>query len=67
MRIPFAQLRALVVSLIDEPGAAIDDENADADADAAEREFDAQPTTYALNRPRVSTLDALIASLPPRR
>jgi hypothetical protein len=55
VRIPFDQLRALVISLIEE------------DLETAELEFETQPTTYALNRPRVSTLDALIASLPPRR
>lgn len=85
---PFAQLRSLVISLIDAPPPRFealpmgsvdmalssldlgDDFEGDAgidDAEAAEREFESQPTTYTLNRPRVSTLDALIATLPPRR
>jgi hypothetical protein len=52
---PFEQLRALVLALVE------------ADDDPAnECEFEALPTTYAPNRPRVSTLDQLIASLPRR-
>jgi hypothetical protein len=57
-RMPFEQLRALVVSLL-EP-------DSDADA-AADNEFDTQPTTHRpsqSNLSRVSTLDQVIASLP---
>jgi hypothetical protein len=53
-RMPFEQLRTLVVSLI-EPESADDDDPV--------AEFDAQPTT-CLPGPRTSTLDQLIAALP---
>lgn len=52
-RMPFEQLRTLVVSLI-EP---------DPDEDDPVAEFDSQPTT-CLPGPRTSTLDQLIAALP---
>ena len=54
-RMPFDQLRSLVVSLID-PNAVDDDGDPVA-------EFETQPTT-CLPGPRTSTLDQLIASLP---
>lgn len=54
LRMPFAQLRALVVSSLDEP---------DDDADPV-AEFEERATTYRPLRPaRVSTLDDVIASL----
>ena len=53
-RMPFEQLRTLVVSLIDSDAAADDDPTA---------EFETQPTT-CLPGPRTSTLDQLIAALP---
>ena len=63
-RIPFAQLRALVLSLIEPPDGSED----------VVKEFDLQPTTYRAARgslpapefpsePRVGTLDALVAEL----
>ena len=73
VRMPFAQLRELVIALIDPPAplGVVPEGSLDLDALAfededdidAEREFESQPTTYALNRPRVSTLDQLIAAL----
>jgi len=55
-RMPFEQLRALVVELLEPDDEAVD-------------EFDTQPTTHRPSQPglpRVSTLDQLIASLPKR-
>lgn len=56
LRMPFAQLRALVVSSLAEP-------EVDDDADPA-AEFEERATTYRPLRPaRVTTLDDVIASL----
>jgi hypothetical protein len=47
-RMPFAQLRSLVLALIDAdpPAPAAPGDDNDDDPDAAVREFDMQPTTY---------------------
>ena len=53
LRMPYAQLRALVVALIEEE-----------EAEQAVAEFEAKPTTYRPIGPsRTSTLDDVIASL----
>jgi hypothetical protein len=64
-RMPFQQLRALVVSLIEpdaDPDAEVD-AGPDTEIDDPVAEFDTMPTT-CLPAPRTSTLDQLIASLP---
>ncbi len=59
---PFEQLRALVVLLIEPQDD--DDHNNNDDDDDPVGEFDTQPTMFRPNHPpRASTLDDLIASL----
>lgn len=69
-RIPYQQLRALVISLIESDGPRSEDDEDD-DPDAAEREFDTLPTAHLPTRrsasstrpPRFRTLDAVLADL----
>lgn len=64
---PYAQLRSLVILLIeleDEDEDEDRDEDRDEDGDLDPMaEFEAQPTIHVRRTPRASTLDELIASL----